>query len=173
MDKDSEENKVAKNNFVQTGTILNPGYTTTCTGSAWNLLKSKGLLLDFLQEGNALKSNNPYIPLKIYCNSLTKTTIVKWNDGTETKVTCDIEDNFSPESGYFAALVIKVFGNDKKKFKDFWYPVISRRTVVDGKKMKPVAYGKWERQRNESNKRRKNYRTTGTSVKRLSTKSGK
>ena len=96
---------------------------------------------------------HPYIPERIYCNSFTKTTIVKWNDETETKVTCDPEDNFSPESGYFAALAIKVFGNDKKKFKDFWYPVVSRRVILDGKKAKPVDYGKWEKQRKETKRK--------------------
>jgi hypothetical protein len=99
------------------------------------------------------QKSNPYIPERIYCNSFTETTIVKWNDGTETKVTCDSEDNFSPESGYFAALAIKVFGNDKKKFKDFWYPVISRRVILDGKKAKPVDYGKWEKQRKETKRK--------------------
>ena len=154
MDKDSEENKVAKNNFIQTGnTSIPPSYTITSTGG-WCSLDSEGVLR-LLGDCGLLKQANPYIPLKIYCNSETGTTLVKWSDGTETKVTCDKEDNFSPESGYFAALAIKVFGNDKKKFKDFWYPVISRRTVVDGKKMKPVAYGKWEKQRKETNKNRK------------------
>ena len=151
MEKDSEENKVAENNFIQTGDVYTPTYTMTFTGQFSN--PSGGWA--FLQDGKLLKPTSPYIPLKIYCNSLTGTTLVKWSDGTETKVTCDKEDNFSPESGYFAALAIKVFGNDKKKFKDFWYPVISRRTVVDGKKMKPVAYGKWEKQRKETNKNRK------------------
>jgi hypothetical protein len=99
------------------------------------------------------QKSNPHIPERIYCNSFTKTTIVKWNDGTETKVTCDPEDNFSPESGYFAALAIKIFGNDKKKFKDFWYPVISRRVILDGKKTKPVDYGKWEKQRKETKRK--------------------
>jgi hypothetical protein len=163
MDKDSEKNKVAKNSFIQVGPFSLDGSKMTCTDNgattSWYYSISGGL-----QRVNT-KPTNPYIPLKIYCNSETGTTLVKWSDGTETKVTCDKEDNFSPESGYFAALAIKVFGNDKKKFKDFWYPVISRRTIVDGKKMKPVAYGKWEKQRMEANDRRKRRTKRNFSIK--------
>ena len=103
------------------------------------------------------RAENPYIPIAVYCDTNNKTTVVKWNDGEETKVTCDIVDTYSPEAGFYAALAIKVFGNDKRNFKDFWYPVISRRIFLDGKKAKPVAYGKWKKQREDGNAKRKNH----------------
>lgn len=112
---------------------------------------------NFMEENNLSfnKNENKFIPIAVYCNTEKKTTVVKWADGTETKVTCDDQDTFSPDAGYSECLKIKLFGNNKAKFKDFWSAVISRRVFVDGVKVKPEAYGRWEKERKAESKARK------------------
>jgi hypothetical protein len=99
------------------------------------------------------KEKNPYVPEAIYCNSSLGVTVVKWNDGTETRVTCDMADSFSPESGFYAALAIKVFGNSKKEFKNFWYPMISRKVFLDGEKVAPLSRNRWKNEKRKKLKR--------------------
>ena len=106
-------------------------------------------------SGKIQKKSHDYVPEIVYFNTEKKTTVVKWNDGTETKVTCAPEDEFSPEAGFNACVALKVFGNDKKKFKDFWYPVVSRRFLIDGKKQPSMPYGRWEKEREESKAKKK------------------
>jgi hypothetical protein len=69
---------------------------------------------------------NPYVPLEIHVNRDEKVMVVKWVDGTENKVTCDSEDNFSEEIGFAMALTQKMFGG-KREFKEKWWKIISRR----------------------------------------------
>jgi len=96
-----------------------------------------------------------FVPEVIYCNSEKKVTVVKWADGTETKVTCDDDDEFSPERGYKECLAIKVFGNDKAKFKNYWYPEVSTKIFVDGVKVEPELRGRWRKERKAEAKARK------------------
>ena len=107
-----------------------------------------------------MENKNPYVPKVIYSDPF-YTTIVEWEDGDKTKVTCAAEDTYSWEAGYYAALAIKVLANGKKAdMKNKWLPVLSRRvkevrilsTGSTGfKKITPLPYGKWEDER----KRRK------------------
>jgi len=96
-----------------------------------------------------------FVPEVIYCNSEKKVTVVKWTDGTETKVTCDSDDEFSPERGFKECLAIKVFGNDKAKFKNYWYPEVTTKIFVDGVKVEPELRGRWRKERKAEVKARK------------------
>jgi len=96
-----------------------------------------------------------FVPEVIYCNSEKKVTVVKWADGTETKVTCDGDDEFSPERGFKECLAIKVFGNDKAKFKNYWYPEVTTKIFVDGVKVEPELRGRWRKERKAEVKARK------------------
>ena len=118
----------------------------TWAGAEWVFIDLKGVIS---------KPKHPYIPDAIYCDPGTGVTIVKWDDGGETKVTCDEQDKFDWESGFSEALKIKVFGNNKAKFKDFWEAVLSRRVFIGGKKVTPLKYGRWEAQRKAELAKRK------------------
>lgn len=117
-----------------------PSYTITTSGTTHSFTSAK--------------ERHFYVPEVVFCDSIAKVTVVKWLDGTETKVTSDAEDAYSPEGGFYAALAIKVFGGNKKKFKDFWFPLISRRIMLDGKKLS-LPYGRWEKQRKQEKAKRK------------------
>ena len=124
------------------------GYCVTSFKEALELMAEQHVTLG---QGT-IKS---FVPEVIYCNSEKKVTVVKWADGTETKVTCDTDDEFSPERGYKECLAIKVFGNDKAKFKNYWYPEISTKIFVDGVKVEPEPRGRWRKERKEEVKARK------------------
>jgi hypothetical protein len=88
---------------------------------------------------------NPYIPKHIYSDPELGVTLVEWEDGEKTKVTCDLNDEYSWEGGYYAALAIKVVADGKKAdMKNKWLPIISRRVTEMGEKIVPFPYGKWE-----------------------------
>jgi hypothetical protein len=82
-----------------------------------------------------MKDYNPYVPKEIHANESERIVVVKWEDGTETKVTCDPLDNFSVEIGFMAALTEHLFGG-KKQFKSKWWKIISRRIHYHGEAMK-------------------------------------
>jgi hypothetical protein len=89
---------------------------------------------------NIMKNKQPYIPESIYFNQEKGVTVVKWLDGSETKLTCSLEDKFSPEIAYYIALTIKVFGNNKSEFKNKFLPIILRRIKESSsKKIKKAA----------------------------------
>ena len=75
---------------------------------------------------------NPFVPKAIYANSKKRTVFVIWEDESETKVTCSYEDAFTVEAGFYAALTVKVFGNNKKLFKNKWWKIIERRVNLIG-----------------------------------------
>lgn len=45
-----------------------------------------------------------------------KDTFVTWNDGTTTKVTCHVDDNYSPYDGLVNAICKKVLANNEDGF---------------------------------------------------------
>jgi len=141
------------------GELVGYGYSANVSDfmEMKTLLESISLDFNFnkVEVESTNEKENKFIPIAVYCNTEKKTTVVKWADGTETKVTCDDQDTFSPDAGYSECLKIKLFGNNKAKFKDFWSAVISRRVFVDGVKVKPEAYGRWEKERKAESKARK------------------
>jgi hypothetical protein len=93
-----------------------------------------------LEMANTMKNKQPYIPESIYFNQEKGVTVVKWLDGSETKLTCSLEDKFSPEIAYYIALAIKMFGNNKSEFKNKFLPIILRRIrESSSKKIKKAA----------------------------------
>jgi len=148
---EEEKDKQTSKHPMLCGTVANSTMSSTSNVSTvtttepymagWVAIDIKGFRIQ--------KIPHPFVPEAIYCNSIDRVTLVKWKDGSETKVTSDLQDNFTPEAGFFAALAIKTFGNDKKHFKDFWLPIISRRIFLDGKKVTPLKYGRWEKERKE------------------------
>jgi len=78
---------------------------------------------------------NPDVPEEIHVTG--KTLVVKWSDGTANKVTCDTQDNFSPEIGFAMAYTQHKFGG-KSEFKEKWWKIISRRIKYHENK-KPVS----------------------------------
>lgn len=72
------------------------------------------------------KKQHPYVPKEIHVNEEKKVIVVKWADDTETKVTCDVQDNFSVDVGFGMALTEHVFGS-KREFKEKWWKIIQRR----------------------------------------------
>jgi hypothetical protein len=87
------------------------------------------------QSWTAVNANHPFVPEAIHANESERIVVVKWEDGTETKVTCDPLDNFSVEIGFMAALTEHLFGG-KKQFKSKWWKIISRRIHYHGEAMK-------------------------------------
>ena len=75
---------------------------------------------------NPYAPKNPYVPKEIHVDRFKKVMVVKWEDDTETKVTCDAQDNFSEDVGFMAALTEYVFGS-KHQFKEKWWKIIQRR----------------------------------------------
>ena len=124
------------------------GYCVTSAKEALELMAQERVTL-------GQDTMESFVPEVIYCNSEKKVTVVKWADGTETKVTCDDDDEFSPERGYKECLAIKVFGNDKAKFKNYWYPEVSTKIFVDGVKIEPEPRGRWRKERKAEAKARK------------------
>lgn len=72
------------------------------------------------------KKQNPYVPKEIHVNEKLGVMVVKWADDTETKVTCDAQDNFSVDVGFGMALTEHIFGS-KREFKEKWWKIIRRR----------------------------------------------
>ena len=77
-------------------------------------------------EKKEMKKNNPYVPLEIHVDEIKQVMVVKWQDGTETKVTCDAQDNFSVDVGFGMAFTEHMFGG-KSEFKEKWWEIIQRR----------------------------------------------
>ena len=127
-------------------------YTVTVTGYL-DYATNKFKMMDISNRSKTVKKN-PYVPKAIYSDPDMDTTVVEWQDGTKTKVSCAEEDVYSWEAGYYAALAIKVLADGKKAdMKNKWLPVLSRRVKEVGisstgsttfKKIEPFPYGKWE-----------------------------
>ena len=79
-----------------------------------------------------MKHKNPYVPKEIHVDESKKVMVVKWDDGTETKVTCDPQDNFSIDVGFGMAFTEHMFGG-KREFKEKWWKIIQRRIKYHGK----------------------------------------
>ena len=95
-------------------------YISTSIGlTPFGKLSSGGL--DFFK-----KEKNSYVPNEIHVNEELKIVVVKWDDGTETKVTCDNDDKFNIDTGFAQALKYKLFGG-KTEFKEKWSKIIYRR----------------------------------------------
>jgi hypothetical protein len=104
------------------------GYFYTSTGNS-SFLWSEKITFDELNNfvpTTFRKNKNPYVPKEIHVDASKKVMVVKWDDGTETKVTCDPQDNFSVDVGFGMALTEHVFGS-KREFKEKWWKIIQRR----------------------------------------------
>ena len=120
-----------------------------------------------------MKNKNPHVPKVIYSDPLMETTVVEWEDGTKTKVSCAAEDEYSWEGGFYAALAIKVFGGKKADMKNKWLPVLSRRVLEMGSKITPLPYGKWEDEKKVRKHLEKVQKEIEKQVKRDELKNGK
>jgi hypothetical protein len=117
-----------KNNFIQIGNEKIPCESTISVGSTgntstWITIPATGFSWEW---DFSVPQKNPYVPKEIHVNEKLKIVIVKWDDGTETKVTCDDDDTFNVDAGFAQALKYKTFGG-KSEFKEKWAKIIYRR----------------------------------------------
>jgi hypothetical protein len=103
------------------GTLAYTPSSNTTVSWEWNLPLS-------LSAETKKMNKNPYVPNEIHVNEKEKMMVVKWADGTETKVTCDAQDNFSVDVGYCVALAEHVL---VKKAKDSKMSALKKLTVED------------------------------------------
>ena len=89
-------------------------------------------------EKKAVVAKNPYVPKEIHVDEYAQIIVVKWEDGTETKVTCDVQDNFSVDVGFGMALTEHIFGG-KHQFKEKWWKIIQRRIKYHGNTSKEIS----------------------------------
>jgi hypothetical protein len=74
------------------------------------------------------KKKNPNVPKEIHVTPDTGVMVVKWDDETETKVTCSEKDNWDEEIGFAMALAYKTMGG-KSAWKNKWWKIVQRRIV--------------------------------------------
>jgi hypothetical protein len=108
-----------KNSTSGSGTITTTGGNTV----SWSILPMIG---PNIWQACYPKPKNPYIPKEILVNEEQKVVVVKWEDDTETKVTCDSDDTFSADAGFSQALKYKIFGG-KDEYKEKWWNIISKK----------------------------------------------
>lgn len=87
------------------------------------------------------RNKNPYVPAEIHVNKEEKIVVVKWEDGTEIKVTCDNDDSFNVDAGFAQALKYKIFGG-KTEYKEKWWKIIGRRIHLHENKKSVVPMSK-------------------------------
>jgi hypothetical protein len=128
-----EEKEKEKEN--KEGVVYGTGFTN-CGGGFFQEGHPNAANISYACEGTYLgfpkllkkevRKNNPYIPLEIHVDVSKQVMVVKWQDGTETKVTCDSQDNFSIDVGFGMAFTEYMFGG-KTQFKEKWWKIIQRR----------------------------------------------
>ena len=123
--KDNMDNFfVQKADDVKSNSITSLGSTKLTDTSSWTFtIPWSGV---WFPQYDFSKKKNAYVPKEIHVNEKLKIVVVKWEDGTESKVTCDNDDVFNVESGFAHALTHKIFGG-KKEYKTKWWKIISRR----------------------------------------------
>ena len=88
------------NRFATSGN-MNTTMIYDNSGANWSISWNSG-------EIKMLEKKNPYVPQSIHVNQDEKIVVVKWSDGTETKVTCDDTDVFNVDAGFAQALKYKL-----------------------------------------------------------------
>ena len=102
-------------NFYNVNNQKMKWYSTTTSGCTTNW---EGM------DGTIGKEN--MVPVLVVANEEVGVVVVKWADGDEIKVTCDVDDKFNVESAIAHATLYKIFGG-KNEYKRKWRNVISHK----------------------------------------------
>ncbi len=107
---------------IKATSVTFSGSPTNTDNTTWNLSWDMSEM-----RFEPKKTNNPHIPADMYVNEEERYVTFIYSDGTEIKLVCDSEDNFSPVGALAYATMYRVLGGSKTQFKKKWWNIIARR----------------------------------------------